>query len=231
MFLGIDPLYWFMMIPVFLLSAIAQISIKTTFSKYSKIANKTGITGAQAAREILNLNGLTNISVTETRGFLSDHYDPVKKVVRLSPAVYRSRSIAAVGVAAHESGHAIQHAKAYAPLTLRNIMVPLATIGSNIAWIVIIGGFVLGFLGLVKFGVILFSVVVFFQLLNLPVEFNASRRAKKILLNTGIVNQREINGVKQVLSSAALTYVAAAATSILTLLYFLLRSGLLGGRR
>ncbi len=227
--LGLDPLYWMMMIPVFILSAFASFRVKSAFSKYSKIGTSSGLTGADAAREILRINGLSNVRVVETRGFLSDHYDPLKKVVRLSPEVYRSNSISAVGVAAHETGHAIQHAKSYGPLVLRNTFVPIASFGSNFAWIAIIAGMFLGMLGLVKAGVILFSAVVAFQLITLPVEFNASARAKEILGSKGMVSAVELKGVNKVLSAAAMTYVAAAASSIMTLLYFLLRLGILGG--
>ena len=191
--------------------------------------SRSGMTGADTAREILNRNGLSDIQVVETKGFLSDHYDPVKKVVRLSPDVYRNASIASIGVAAHETGHAIQHKEAYRPLIFRNMMVPVASIGSNFAWIVIFAGFIMGALGLVKAGIVLFSAVVVFQLLTLPVEFNASTRAKQILGSTGMVSPVELEGVNNVLSAAAMTYVAAAASSVMTLLYFLLRAGLLGG--
>jgi len=229
MFLGIDPLYWVMMIPMMILSGLASMGVKRTFNRFSKLGTHAGLSGADVAREILRRNGLSDVRVEQVSGFLSDHYDPNKKVVRLSPEVYRSTSIAAVGVAAHETGHAIQHSQAYAPLALRNLMVPVASIGSNFAWIVIIAGFVLSWLGLVKFGILLFSVVVAFQLITLPVEFDASSRAKQILGNAGFVSSNELRGVRKVLSAAAMTYVAAAASSIMTLLYFLLRAGLLGG--
>jgi uncharacterized protein len=227
--LGLDPLYWMMMIPVFILSAFSSFRVKSTFSKYSKISTSSGFTGADTAREILKTNGLTNVQVVETSGFLSDHYDPTKRVVRLSPDVYNSNSISAIGVAAHETGHALQHAKSYGPLVLRNTFVPIASFGSNFAWIAIIGGMFLGMFGLVKVGIILFSAVVAFQLITLPVEFNASSRAKEILSARGMVSAAELSGVNKVLSAAAMTYVAAAASSIMTLLYFLLRSGILGG--
>ena len=229
-FLGIDPLYWMMMIPVLILSAIASMRVKATFSKYSRIGISGNLTGADAAREILRMNGLHDVDVVKTTGFLSDHYDPRKKIVRLSSKVFDSNSIAAVGVAAHETGHALQHAQSYTPLMLRNAMVPVASIGSNFSWIIIMAGFFLGMLGLVKLGIVLFSIVVVFQIITLPVEFNASARAKRILAENRIVNRSELTGVNQVLSSAAMTYVAAAAGAVMTLLYFLLRSGLLGGR-
>jgi len=227
---GIDPLYWMLMIPVMLLSFVASFRVKSAFKKYSQIRSAFGITGAQAARQILDRNGLNHIEVVETHGFLSDHYDPMKKVVRLSPEVYRSPSLASVGIAAHETGHAVQHAKSYAPLMLRNMMVPVASIGSNFAWIAIMAGFVIGMMGLVKIGILLFSAVVVFQLVTLPVEFNASAKAKEMLTGYGLVSTGELAGVNKVLSAAAMTYVAAAASAIVTLLYFLLRAGLIGGR-
>lgn len=229
MLFGIDPLYWMMMAPVLLLSLYASFKVKSAFKKYSKYTTGARLTGAEVARRILQSKGLGHVNVVETKGFLSDHYDPRKKVVRLSPQVYNSNSIASIGVAAHETGHAIQHSKAYKPLILRNAIAPTASIGSNFSWIIIIVGFIFGFLGLVKFGILLFSVVVVFQLITLPVEFNASTRAKEILHSSGIVSSGELEGVSKVLSAAAMTYVAAAASSIMTLLYFLLRSGILGG--
>ncbi|HOT00749.1 MAG TPA: zinc metallopeptidase [Acidobacteriota bacterium] len=227
---GIDPLYWMLMLPVMLLSFFASFRVKSAFKKYSQVRTAFGITGAQAARQILDRNGLGHVEVVETHGFLSDHYDPTKKVVRLSPEVYRSPSLASVGIAAHETGHAVQHAKSYAPLMLRNMMVPVASIGSNFAWIAIMAGFVIGLMGLVKIGILLFSAVVVFQLLTLPVEFNASAKAKEMLTGYGLVSTGELAGVNKVLSAAAMTYVAAAASAIVTLLYFLLRAGLIGGR-
>jgi Zn-dependent membrane protease YugP len=230
MYYGIDPLYWMMMIPVLLLSLFSSIKVKSTFRKYSRMTSASGMTGAEVATQILRRNGLTNVSVTETGGFLSDHYDPRKRVIRLSPDVFRSNSISAIGVAAHETGHAVQHAKAYSPLVLRNAMVPVANIGSSLSWIIIIAGFIFGAMGLVKVGIVLFSVVVFFQLVTLPVEFNASARAKEMLASYGLISESELIGVRKVLSAAAMTYVAAAASSVVTLLYFLIRAGLLGGR-
>ncbi len=229
MFLGIDPLYWMMMIPIFLLSAVSSWKVKSTFKKFSKKANSSGLTGAEIAAQILRRNGLSHVRVEQASGFLSDHYDPTKKVVRLSPDVYGSRSISAIGVAAHETGHAIQHARSYSPLVLRNMLVPVASIGSNLSWIIIFAGFIFGALGLVKIGIVLFSAVVVFQLLTLPVEFNASTRAKELLGKYGIVSRTDAQGVASVLNAAAMTYVAAAASAIMTLLYFLLRAGILGG--
>lgn len=229
MFLGIDPLYWMMMLPVLLLSGFASLKVKSAFNKYSKLGNRSGKTGAEVAKEILKRNGLDKVEVRESKGFLSDHYDPTKKVVKLSPRVYDSKSVAAIGIAAHETGHALQHARLYSPLVFRNMMVPIASIGSNLAFVIIFAGFIINMLGLVKIGIILFSLVVIFQIVTLPVEFNASARAKKMLQEYGIVSSADMRGVNAVLNAAAMTYVAAAASAIMTLLYFLIRAGLLGG--
>jgi Zn-dependent membrane protease YugP len=219
----IDPLYIMMIAPVFLFSLWATIRVKTTFNKYSQIGSRSGLTGSEVARLILRQNGLGNVDVVETTGFLSDHYDPRHKVVRLSPEVFQSNSIAAIGVAAHETGHAIQHAKNYAPLTLRNTMVPVASIGSNLSWIIIFAGLLLQMANLLVLGIILFTAVVSFQFITLPVEFNASTRAKQVLASYGILNAGELAGVNKVLSAAAMTYVAAAASALATLLYYILR--------
>jgi Zn-dependent membrane protease YugP len=228
MLLGIDPLYWMMMLPVLLLSGFASLRVKSAFNKYSRIANRSGMTGADVAKQILRRNDLNHVQVLESKGFLSDHYDPTKKVVKLSPNVYESNSIAAIGIAAHETGHAVQHARLYSPLIFRNMMVPMASIGSNLAWIIIVAGFFMGMLGLIKIGIVLFSAVVVFQIVTLPVEFNASARAKKMLQEYGIVSSADMHGVSAVLNAAAMTYVAAAASAVMTLLYFLIRAGLLG---
>ncbi|MCP4217742.1 MAG: zinc metallopeptidase [bacterium] len=228
MFYGIDPLYWMMMLPVLILSGISSWRVKSAFKKYSKVKNSAGMTGAQMAETILKRNGLSHVQVKESKGFLSDHYDPTKKVVKLSPDVYNNASIAAIGVAAHETGHAIQHKKSYGPLKLRSLMVPVASFGSNMAWVVIMIGFFMSSLAMVKVGIVLFSTVVFFQLVTLPVEFDASSRAKKMLAEYALVPSSDIKGVGKVLSAAAMTYVAAAASAIMTLIYFLIRAGLIG---
>ncbi|MCU0822015.1 MAG: zinc metallopeptidase [Spirochaetes bacterium] len=230
MFFGIDPLYIMMMAPVLLFSLYASMKVKGAYKKFSQVGTRSGFTGAEVARRILNNSGIGNVNVVETRGFLSDHYDPMKKVIRLSPDVYNGKSIASIGVAAHETGHAIQHAQLYRPLVLRNAIAPTASIGSSLSWIIIMLGMVIGAMGLVKLGIVLFSLVVIFQLITLPVEFNASERAKAILVSHGILSSDEMVGVRTVLSAAAMTYVAAAVSAIMTLLYFLLRSGLLGSR-
>ncbi len=224
MFIGFDPLYLMMMIPVIIISAFAAFRVRSTFKTYSKVASQSGKTGADVARELLQKNGINDVNVEESNGFLGDHYDPSRRLVRLSPQVFRSNSVAALGVAAHETGHAIQHKEGYFPLNLRNLMVPLASFGSNFAWIIIIAGFFLRFMGLIQVGILLFAVVVIFQLITLPVEFNASKRASHLLLAEGVVSQRESAGVKKVLNAAAMTYVAAALSSVVTLLYFIMRS-------
>jgi Zn-dependent membrane protease YugP len=224
-----DPLYMMMIAPAFILSLVAQGWVKSAFRKYGKIANRRGITGAEAARRILDASGLSRVTIEPAKGFLSDHYDPRTKVLRLSPDVYGKPSLAAVGVAAHEAGHALQDAKEYAPLKLRSALVPVAQLGSNLAWPLLFIGMFLNAVGMIKVGVILFSGAVLFQVVTLPVEFNASSRALQALSGTGILTGDEMTGARKVLTAAAMTYIAAAITAVLQLLYFLLRSGLLGG--
>ncbi len=225
----IDPLYIIMILPAFILSLYAQIKVKSAYARYSKIPTMRGITGAEAARIILTSQGIEDVAIEPARGFLTDHYDPSSKVLRLSEGVYRGTSIASVGVAAHESGHAIQHATGYAPLRLRTALVPITMLGSNLAWPLLIIGFIFMSRSLIMAGVVFFSLAVLFQLVTLPVEFDASARALKVLPATGILTDTEVRGARKVLSAAAMTYVAAAAAAILQLLYFMLRAGLLGG--
>ena len=225
-----DPLYLLFMVPAFILSLVAQGLVKSSFSKYSKVGNRRGITGAEAARRILDSSGLSNVRIEAAQGRgLSDHYDPRTKVLRLSPDVYGKASLASVGVAAHEAGHALQDSRGYTPLKLRSALVPAAQLGSTLAWPLLFLGMFLGVMGMVKLGVIFFSGAVLFQVVTLPVEFNASARAMRALEGVGILSGDELSGARRVLSAAALTYVAAAVTAVLQLLYFLLRSGLLGG--
>lgn len=226
-----DPLYFVMIAPALLLSLLAQLWVKSAFAKYGAVGNRRGITGAEAARRILQRGGLGDVSIEVTTGFLGDHYDPRGRVLRLSPDVHSRASLAAVGVAAHEAGHALQDADGYAPMKVRASLVPVAQIGSNLAWPLLILGFMLQALTLVKFGVLLFTAAVLFQIVTLPVEFNASRRALASLEGIGILSPDEMPGARRVLSAAALTYVAAAVAAVMQLLYFLLRSGLLGGNR
>ena len=189
----------------------------------------SGYSGAQAAQLLLDRAGLPDVSVTRTHGFLSDHYNPVTKTLALSENVYDSRSIAAIGVATHEAGHAIQHAQRYAPLWLRSTLVPTASIGSSVGYIVMVLGLFMASSNMVLVGAVLFSMVLLFQIVTLPVEFDATRRAKQLVVAQGIVSPHEREGVDKVLNAAALTYVAAAVSTLLTLLYFLLHAGFLGG--
>jgi Zn-dependent membrane protease YugP len=226
-----DPVYFVFLAPALILSLWASWRVKVNFKKYSKVGTARGITGADAAAEILRSAGINDVSVVQARGFLTDHYNPVNKTLALSEGVYNSNSIAAVGIAAHESGHAIQHQRKYAPLWLRSLLVPTASIGSNLGYLVMLFGLMLGATNMVLVGAVLFSAVLLFQVVTLPVEFDASSRAKKLLVEYGIIMERERVGVDKVLNAAALTYVAAAISTLLTLLYFLMRAGLLGGRR
>ena len=223
----IDKWYIILVLPALLLSMWAQHKVNSTFRQYSGLYNLRGLTGAQAARMILNDNGLYHIAVERTGGELTDHYDPKAQVVRLSASTYASTSVAAVGVAAHEVGHAVQHAIGYAPLQLRNAIVPVTRIGSQISPFLLILGLFLGWQPLVELGIILFSLAAVFQLVTLPVEYNASRRALATLSN-GLLTAEETNGAARVLDAAALTYVAALLTSVAQLLRLIL---LYGGRR
>ena len=219
------------MLPGMALSGWAAVSVKSAIAKASRIRPSSGMCGAEAAARILAAEGLQHVAIEQTRGMLGDHYDPRKKVLRLTPEIYQGRTLAAVGIAAHEAGHAIQDAHAYAPLAIRNKLVPMASVGSSLSWVMLIGGFVLQSQSLIFAGIALFSVTVVFQLINLPVEFNASTRAREVLVNNSIVMRNELAPVSKVLNAAAMTYVAATITAVLQLLYFLYRSGLLGGSR
>ena len=223
-----DPLYLILIAPAFVLSLIASIKVKSNFNRYSKVSNMRGMSGAQAAAQILRVEGINDVSIEMVSGFLSDHYDPRSKVLRLSPDVYSGTSIASVGVAAHEVGHAVQHARGYAPLALRSAIVPLASWGSNLSWFLLLIGMMLASKTLVLAGIIFFSFVVVFQIVTLPVEFNASSRALQALPATGILTGDEMVGARRVLRAAAMTYVAAAVMAVLQLLYFLIKAGLIG---
>jgi uncharacterized protein len=219
-----DPLYFVFAAPPMLLGLWAQFKVKSAFNKYSQVPTQSGINGAEAARRILQRGGIGNVTVEPVEGMLSDHYDPRTKALRLSEAVYSQRSIASVGVAAHEAGHALQDKSGYMPLQLRAVMVPTVSIGSNLGPILFMAGmFLAGSLGttLAWAGILLFAAVALFALVTLPVEFNASNRAKELLVSQGIVSSSEMKGVNAVLDAAALTYVAAAAQAIMQLLYFL----------
>lgn len=234
----IDPLYLLLMLPALGLSLWASFKTKSAFKKYSQVRAMTGLTGAQAAQKMLDNAGIRDVKIVPTNGYLSDHYNPANKSLALSEAVYGSNSIAAIGVACHEAGHAIQHATRYGPLALRSLLVPTANIGSKLGYFVMFAGIILlsmsnGATGasVVLVGAVLFSAVLLFQIVTLPVEFDASNRAKQLAVEYGIVAQGERVGMDKVLNAAALTYVAAAISTLMTLLYFLIRSGLLGGRR
>lgn len=200
----------------------AQMKVKGTYNKYSKVASSTGMTGAETARKILDDNGLYNVRIEETRGILSDHYDPRSKTVRLSTDNYHSHSLAAIAVAAHEVGHAIQDQQDYAFLRFRHALVPVANIGSNFSWILIFAGFIFGATNLVGIGILFMLAAVLFQVVTLPVEFNASSRAMDQVVSLGIIRNDEERETKKVLSAAAMTYVAAAAVAILELVRLVL---------
>ncbi|MCA9218449.1 MAG: zinc metallopeptidase [Planctomycetales bacterium] len=225
-----DPTYILMVVlPGLLISGGASLLVRSAFNRYSKIANGRGYTGAQAAQVLLERAGIHDVAVVQTNGYLSDHYNPATKRLALSEGVYSARSIAAVGIACHEAGHAIQHANHYAPLWIRSALVPIAGIGSSLGYIVMAVGLMISPF-VVMAGAVLFGAVLLFQLVTLPVEFDASSRAKRLIVEAGIISPQERVGVDRVLNAAALTYVAAVVSTLLTLLYFLLRSGLLGGR-
>jgi Zn-dependent membrane protease YugP len=233
----IDPLYVIVvLVPGLLLAGGASLLVNIRFRRYSQVANRHGFTGAQAAKVILDRAGIYDVEIVQTHGFLGDHYNPMTKELALSQDVYAGRSLAAVGVAAHEAGHALQHASGYAPLWLRSALVPLAGIGSNLGYIVMFVGLMLSMavgqsIGqvVVMIGALLFGATLLFQVVTLPVEFDASARAKRLVVQTGVIDPDERYGIDKVLNAAALTYVAAVITTLLTLLYFLLRSGILGG--
>ena len=226
-----DPMYFLFIGPGLLLSLWASFRVKSAFKKYSKVRSARGLTGAEAAAEMLRSAGIGDVKIVRSQGMLSDHYNPLNKTLALSESVYASNSIAAIGVATHEAGHAIQHASNYAPLWVRSLLVPTANIGSSMGYMVMFLGLIFASTNMVLVGAVLFSAVLLFQIVTLPVEFNASARAKVLVVEYGIITDQERAGVDRVLNAAAMTYVAAAISTLLTLLYFLMRSGLLGGRR
>jgi Zn-dependent membrane protease YugP len=223
-----DPLYLIFSLPALIFALVAQWRVKAAFNKFSQVRTYRGMSGAQVARAMLDENQLRDVSVEETHGLLSDHYDPRSRTLRLSPDVYRSNSVAAVGVAAHEAGHALQHAQGYSALQARTAIVPVVQFGSWLGPLVFMLGFILSLRPVAWLGVALFGVVVVFSLITLPVEFDASRRAKAWLGQGFLLEQREVAGVAQVLDAAALTYVAALAQSVSTMLYYVF---LLSGAR
>jgi hypothetical protein len=216
MFLGMAITMW------------AQFKVKSTFRKYDGFVARNGATADQVARDILQRGGL-DVTVEHVRGNLTDHYDPRDQTLRLSDSVYGNRSLAAIGVAAHEAGHAFQHAQGYVPLSLRTSLVPVANLGSKLSWILIIAGFIFSMSGLLYLGIVFFSAAVIFSLVTLPVEFNASSRALRILADGGYLTSDEVPASRKVLNAAALTYVASALVAVLELVRLLWMSGLLGG--
>ena len=219
-----DPTYFLLIIGM-LLSMAASARVKSTFAIYSRVRSASGLTGAEAARRILRMAGITDVTVVPISGSLTDHYDPRNKQLALSQDVYDRTSVAAIGVAAHECGHAIQDAQNYVPLNLRSAIVPVANIGSTLSWPLFLAGLILSIRPLLTLGILLFSFAVLFQLVTLPVEFNASSRALKMLGSSGMLGTDEVTGAKKVLTAAALTYVAALASSILQLLRLIILAG------
>lgn len=224
-----NPLYLVFALPGLLLGLWARSRVNGAFNKYKQVRTAQNVTGAEVARTLLDSQGLYDVKIEQVQGFLSDHYDPRSKILRLSPDVYQTPSVAAAGIAAHEMGHALQDAGGYFPLQIRSAIVPAAQFGSTLAPWLFIGGLLLNFTSLAWAGLILFGAAVVFTLITLPVEFDASRRAKKLLATNGIVIGNEIQGVNKVLDAAALTYVAAAVSAVGTFLYYLLL--LTGGSR
>jgi Zn-dependent membrane protease YugP len=215
--------YLIFIIPAVALGIYAQWTVKKTFARYTAVPSSAGVEGAEVARRILDQNGLHDVEVLETPGELSDHYDPRKRTVNLSPSVYEGASVSATSVAAHEVGHALQHAQAWAPMRLRSALAPAVGFASNTWFFILFAGFILGAVGLIKIAIAVYAIVVLFQLVTLPVEFNASSRAKEQVVKLGLVGAsgEEIDGTRRVLRSAALTYVAGALASLLTLIYYL----------
>ena len=219
-----DPLYLLVALPGLALSMWASFKVKSTFKRYSEVRSRSGLSGAEAARELLRLRGVRDVRVEPVEGFLSDHYDPGARVLRLSPDVYNGTSLASLGVAAHEAGHALQHATGYGPLKFRSWVVKPAMLGSNLGMYVLMGGLALNIAGLIWVGIAMFSAFVIFTLITLPVEFNASSRAVEALQGAGMITAQEAPGTKAVLNAAALTYIAALIASALQLAYMLLRA-------
>ncbi|MBQ8538278.1 MAG: zinc metallopeptidase [Ruminococcus sp.] len=223
-FWGYDLTYFIFMIPCLILSLYCSAKVNSTFNKYSKVSNRRGLTGAQAAYQVLTANGVTGVRIEHVSGNLTDHFDPRTNTIRLSDNVYNSTSVAAVGVAAHEAGHAVQHAQDYFPNKLRSAIVPVANIGSKLSWILIFVGFLLPvqYNFVITLGIVFFSLSVLFTLVTLPVEFDASKRALATIKGSNLLYDEEYTGAKKTLSAAAMTYVAAAATAIAQLLRLIL---------
>ncbi len=220
-FYGFDWTYLVFIVPCIIITLICQINVKSTFSKYSKIRNSRNLTGAQAAEYVLRKNGVTGVRIEQVAGSMTDHFDPRTNVIRLSETVYNNTSVAAVGVACHEAGHAVQHAEGYMPNKIRSAVLPMAKIGSQLSWILILLGLIftakIGFV-MLYIGIILFSLSVLFTIATLPVEFNASKRALECIKESDLLYGEEYTGAKRTLQAAAMTYVAAALTAIMQLL-------------
>lgn len=217
--------YWYiiLVIPAMIIAGIAQYKVKSTYKKFAKVANSRGITGAYAAQAVLSHYGIRDVRIEQTSGQLTDHYDPKAKVIRLSQGVYDSSSVAAVGIACHEAGHAAQHASKYVPIEIRNALVPVCNIGSTLGFPLAILGYFLGFEPLITIGLVLYSAIFIFQVATLPVEFNASRRAIKVIEETRLLYDDEVGSAKKVLSAAAMTYVASMIVALANLLRLVLR--------
>ena len=226
-----DPVYIVFALPALLLSLYATVLTKSRFTRYSQVEPSSGMNGAEAARRLLDRQGLSNVAIEQAGGFLSDHYDPSSRVLRLSPEVYGTSSLSAVGVACHEAGHALQHASGYSWLGFRNALVPVTQIGSYQSYFILMLGFLLHHPAMIYAGIGLFFVGVVFSIVTLPVEWDASARARRLMVSSGIVSYAEQEDAGKVLTAAFLTYVAAAVSALMTLLYYLMRAGLLGGRR
>ncbi len=221
-FYYVDPYYWMLLVPAMLIALWAQVRVSSTFRRYSQVRALRGYTGAQAAEAVLRANGVYGVRIQRVRGNLTDHFDPRSNVIRLSESVYGSNSVEAIGVAAHEAGHAVQYAVGYQPIKLRSAMIPVCNVGSQLSILFIILGFLFYIEPLFAIGIILFSLAVAVQLVTLPVEFNASRRALQTLEGTGMLDPRELRGARKVLSAAAMTYVAALLVSLAQLLRYVL---------
>jgi len=219
-----DTYYLILVVPMVILSIICQINVSSTFKKYGNQSNARGLTGAEAARNILKRNGLFDVKVERVRGRLTDHYDPRTKVLRLSDTVFSGSSVAALGVAAHETGHALQHAKSYGPVALRSTLVPAANVGSMAGPYIAMIGLIFNSGFMITLGLMLFSIAVIFYLVTLPVEFDASKRAMELLRNDIVLSERELEGSKKVLQAAALTYVASALVAVMSLARLVLLS-------
>ena len=226
-----DTIYWIVLIPVLILSVYAQIKVSSTFNRYGKAANRRRITGAQAAYEVLRSNGVTGVDIRPCSGSLTDHYDPRSNTIYLSQPVYNAATVSAVGVAAHEAGHAVQYAQAYGPIQVRSAIIPVTQFGSKFAFIALMLGLVLYSQPVFALGIVLFGLTALFQLVTLPVEFNASARALRTIDGALLLDEEERRGAKRVLTAAALTYVAALLMSLVQLLRYLLIFASRGGNR